>query len=213
MSAPFDAVLWDLDGTLLDSLALILDSYRHTLAAHDLPPRTDADVLSGLGTTLEDQFARWGYAADSEALIATFVQYNLSAHDALVKPCAGVIEIVEELSARGVPQALVTSKRRRGGEMGVRALGLVGRFSVEIFGDEVQHPKPHPDPVLRALRGLDLPASERVTFVGDARHDVQAGRAAGVHTIGVTWGAGQAPELRSADAVVEEAAALRALLL
>ncbi len=209
----FAAVLWDLDGTLLDSLALILDSYRHTLAVHDLPPRSDQDVLSGLGTTLDAQFIRWGYAARRRELVATFVDYNLREHDRLVRPFAGVQAIVRELWARGVPQALVTSKRRLGGEKGLRALDLCGLFAVEIYGDEVTRPKPDPDPVVRALAGLGLPASTKVTFVGDAIHDIEAGQAAGVHTIAVTWGAGRLAELQGADARVDDATALRALLL
>lgn len=209
----FAAVLWDLDGTLLDSLALILDSYRHTLATHKLPPRSDEDVLSGLGTTLEAQFCRWGYEARQDELVATFIDYNLRQHDRLVRPFAGVQAIVRELCARGVPQALVTSKRRLGGEKGLRALDLCDLFAVEIYGDEVTRPKPDPDPVLRALIGLDLQASERVTFVGDAIHDIKAGQAAGVHTIAVTWGAGDLADLQNADVLVDDAAALHALLL
>ncbi len=209
----FDAVLWDLDGTLLDSIPLILESYRHTLEAHGLPPRTEADILSGLGTTLEHQFERWGYGDDKDALISTYVEHNLLIHDALVRPCAGARELVHDLRARGVPQGIVTSKRRRGGEMGLRALGVHGCFDVEIYGDEVDRAKPDPEPVRRALDGLGLEASKRITFVGDAIHDVEAGRAAGVHTIGVTWGAGARAELELADAVVDDSAALRRLLL
>ncbi|MCB9595508.1 MAG: HAD-IA family hydrolase [Sandaracinaceae bacterium] len=208
----FDAVLFDLDGTLLDSIDLILASYRHTLAEHGLPPHSDEDVLSGLGTTLEAQFRRWGYEARLDALVASYVAHNLAVHDALVRPYPGVNDVVRALHADGVPLGLVTSKRRRGGEQGLRALGLEGLFAVEIYGDEVTSPKPDPDPVRRALAGLGLPASRRVTFVGDAVHDVDAGRAAGIHTIGVTWGAGRREELAQADALVDDAAGLARLL-
>ena len=206
-------MLWDLDGTLLDSLALILDSYRHTLAVHGLPPRSDEDILSGLGTTLDAQFIRWGYGARRRELVATFVDYNLREHDRLVRPFSGVQAIVRELWARGVPQALVTSKRRMGGEKGLRALDLCGLFAVEIYGDEVTRPKPDPDPVMRALAGLGLRASKQVTFVGDAIHDIEAGHAAAVHTIAVTWGAGRLADLQGADALADDATALRALLI
>jgi len=204
----FDAVLFDLDGTLLDSIALILESYRHTLAAHELPPHSDEDVLSGLGTTLGAQFRRWGYDADADALIETYIEHNLRVHDELVKPYPGVNKVVLWLRERGVPLGLVTSKRRRGGEQGVRALGLEGCFEVMIFGDEVSRPKPDPEPVELALRGLGLAASPRITFVGDAIHDVESGLAAGIHTIAVTWGAGKRPALDEAHVVVESAAEL-----
>ncbi len=209
----FDAVLFDLDGTLLDSIALILESYRHTLAAHGLPPRSDEDVLAGLGTTLEDQFRRWGYEDELEALAATYVAHNHALHAALARPFDGVTEVVHALYGAGVPLGLVTSKRRKGGQRGLQSLGIDGLFAVEIYGDEVARPKPHPEPVLRALEGLGMAPSRRVTFVGDAIHDVEAGRAAGVHTIAVTWGSGRADELALADALVHDAAALRRALL
>ena len=180
----FDAVLFDLDGTLLDSLELILVSYRHTLAAHGLPARSDEDILSGVGATLSAQFVRWGYADRAEELAATYIEHNLRVHDQHVRPFPGIVELVRELEARGVPLALVTSKRRKGGEAG-----------------------------LRALAGLGLEPSERITFVGDAIHDVDAGKAAGVHTIAVSYGAGKPAQLQGAHALVDEVAQLRALLL
>jgi len=210
----FDAVLFDLDGTLLDSLELIVVCYHHTLAAHGLPPRTDEDILSGVGATLTAQFIRWGYADQAEALAATYIDYNLEVHDAHVRPFVDVDTIVHELAARDVPLALVTSKRRRGGQKGLRALGLDQRFPVAIFGDEVERPKPDPQPVELALAKLGIPASPRVAFVGDAIHDVEAGRAAGVYTIAVSWGAGERAQLEAAaDVIVDDAAGLRELLL
>ena len=113
-----------------------------------------------------------------DELVQTYVEFNLREHDRFAKAYPGVDTIVRDLRAAGMPLGLVTSKRRRGGEMGLRSLGLADAFDVEIYGDEVDRPKPDPDPVRRALRGLGLDASERVTFVGDAIHDVEAGQAA-----------------------------------
>jgi pyrophosphatase PpaX len=205
--------LFDLDGTLLDSIELILVSYRHTLATHGLPPRSDDDILSGLGTTLDDQFRRWGHDELLDELVATYIAHNLEVHDRHVRPYPGVGALVHELRGRGVRLGLVTSKRRRGGRQGLRALGLDDCFEVEIYGDEVTRPKPAPEPVLAALAGLGVEPSPRVSFVGDAIHDVEAGRAAGVHTTAVSWGAGKREQLRAADALVDEVTALRELLL
>lgn len=209
----FDAVLFDLDGTLVDSIDLILASYRHTLAAHGLEPRTEDDILGGLGTTLDEQFIRWGHGDLLESLTRTYIEHNVEHHDQLVRPYVGVGEIVHELRGRGVGLGLVTSKRRGGGEQSLRAIGLHECFGVTIYGDEVTRPKPAPEPVLAALAGLGLAPSRRVTFVGDATHDLDAGRAAGVHTIAVSWGAGRREELGAADVVVDEVAQLRQLLL
>lgn len=212
--ARFDAVLFDLDGTLLDSLQLIIDSYRHTLLAHGLAPRTDADILAGLGTPLEVSLGRFAETpGDVEALVATYIAHNLEVHDALVQPYPGVCDLVHALADAGTPLAIVTSKRRRGTEMGLLALGLESRFEVLVCADDVERPKPHPEPVLRALRALSVEPA-RAVFVGDAVHDLHSGRAAGVHTVAVTWGAGREDDLRAAEPseIARDADELRALL-
>ncbi len=212
----YDAFLFDLDGTLLDSIALILESYRYTLAAHGLPPRSDEDVLSGLGTTLEHQFTRWvGPDGPVQALVDTYIAHNLEVHDRLVTPYPGVTEVVEALHAAGARLAVVTSKRRRGAQAGLAALGLAECFEVLVAGDDVTRAKPDPEPVRLALSQLGDPAPARVVFVGDATHDVHAGQAAGVVTVAVTWGAGREDALVAAkpDHIARDAAALRALLI
>ncbi|MFK7988344.1 MAG: HAD family hydrolase [Sandaracinaceae bacterium] len=210
----FDAVLFDLDGTLLDSVALILESYRHTLAHHGLPERPEAEILAGLGTTLEDQFRRWVEDEVSVgALIDTYIEHNLAVHDEYVRAYPGVSELVRALHGAGTPLAIVTSKRRRGTELGVAALGLTECFRMWVCADDVQNPKPHPEPVHMALEALGVDAA-RTAFVGDATHDLHAGNAAGVTTVAVTWGAAPEDALIAAEpnALVRDADALRAAL-
>ena len=211
---PFDAVLFDLDGTLLDSVELILESYRHTLAHHALPPRPRGEVLAGLGTPLEAQLARWAPAAQVDALVETYVEHNLRIHDELVRPFPGVNDLVHRLHGAGVGLAIVTSKRRRGTERGLRALGLAHAFDVRVCADDVERAKPHPEPVERALAALGAPR-ERAAFVGDATHDLRAGSAAGVTTIAVLWGAATREQLEAEnpDFVAADTEALAGLLL
>ncbi len=207
----FDAVLFDLDGTLLDSVALIIESYRHTLELHGLPPRPEAEILAGLGTPLEAQFRRW---VDDESRVQTlvdgYIEHNLAVHDAHARPYPGVCELVHALHDAGTPLAIVTSKRRRGTELGLAALGLTDCFRLCVCSDDVQNPKPHPEPVTMALDALGVPAA-RTAFVGDATHDVHAGKAAGVTTIAVTWGTASEAALveTSPTHLVHDAAALR----
>lgn len=212
---PFSAVLFDLDGTLLDSLSLILTSYRYTLEAHGLPARGDAEVLEGLGTTLESQLARWtNDPAQVDAMVDTYVTHNLRVHDDLVRPYPGISELVRELHAAGTPLGLVTSKRRRGADRGLAALGLTDCFAALVCGDEVTRAKPDPEPVERALALLGHPSPARVAFVGDAIHDIESGKAARVYTVAVSWGAGTAASLRGSapDAWADDAAQLRRAL-
>ena len=102
--------LFDLDGTLIDSVRLILDSYHHTLASHGLPPRTDEDWLRGVGTPLRAQFAEWQDDPERlEALIATYREYNLANHDRMITIFPGVLDAMREVMDRGARSGLVTS--------------------------------------------------------------------------------------------------------
>jgi pyrophosphatase PpaX len=181
-------VLFDLDGTLIDSVRLILDSYHHTLAVHRLPPRDDAYWLAGLGRPLRVQFAHW--ASDPvqlEAMIATYREYNLSHHDDMVTVYPGVLDMVAAIRRAGLRTGLVTSKNRPGALRGLAHVGLADTMDVIVGADEVENPKPHPEPVELALRLLGAEAVG-AAYVGDSIHDMESGRAAGVRTAAVLWG-------------------------
>jgi pyrophosphatase PpaX len=185
---PLTTVLFDLDGTLIDSIRLILDSYHHTLNAHALPARSDAHWLAGLGTPLLVQFRDW--CADPlqlEAMVATYREYNLTHHDAMVTAYPGVVEMVRAIRRAGLRTGLVTSKNRPGALRGLRRIGLEDMMELVIGADEVENPKPHPEPIELALRRLGE-APEHAIYVGDSIHDMNAGRAAGVRTGAVLWG-------------------------
>jgi pyrophosphatase PpaX len=180
--------LFDLDGTLIDSIRLILDSYHHTLTQHNLPARTDEDWLKGVGTPLHIQFAEWRESPEVlEAMIATYREYNLKHHDRMVAIYPGVIEAVREIKAVGIQTGLVTSKNRQGALRGLKLVGLEALMDVLVCADEVTNPKPHPEPVEKAvdLLGADPAAT---VYVGDSIHDMRSGRAAGVRTAAALWG-------------------------
>jgi pyrophosphatase PpaX len=185
---PLSTFLFDLDGTLIDSIELILRSYRHTMRLHRGHEPSDDVWMQGLGTPLWVQFRHFTEdPAEIEAMVATYRAYNLAHHDELVRPYDGVVEAVLALRDRGKTLGLVTSKMRSGALRGLRVAGLEDAFQVIVGADEVIHPKPHPEPVLMALERLGAPAAGAV-FVGDSRHDVECGRAAGVKTAAVLWG-------------------------
>jgi pyrophosphatase PpaX len=194
-------VLFDLDGTLIDSIRLILDSYHHTLAAHRLPARSDDHWLAGLGTPLLVQFRDWSDdPVQLEAMVATYREYNLSHHDAMVSAYPDVVEMVRTIRRAGFRTGLVTSKNRPGALRGLRHVGLEDAMELVIGADEVENPKPHPEPIRLALRRLGE-TPQRTIYVGDSIHDMESGRAAGVRTGAVLWGpfdrehlAGTAPD-------------------
>jgi pyrophosphatase PpaX len=181
-------VLFDLDGTLIDSVRLILDSYHHTLATHGLPPRTDEEWLEGVGTPLIAQFSAWKeHAGMLDALIATYREYNLKHHDRMVTVYPGVVDVVQTLKQNGIATGLVTSKNRSGAVRGLTLVRLEALMDVLVCADEVDNPKPHPEPVEKAVRLLGADPSTTV-YVGDSIHDMRSGRAAGVQTAAVLWG-------------------------
>ena len=186
--ATLTTILFDLDGTLIDSVRLILDSFHHTLEQHGLDPRSDDYWLAGLGTPLRVQFKPWAEDPEQlEAMIGTYREYNLAHHDSRVTAYAGVVEVVRAIRAAGYRTGLVTSKNKPGALRGLRLVGLEEAMELVIGADDVVNPKPHPEPVEAALRQLGEPAA-RALYVGDSTHDMESGRAAGVKTAAALWG-------------------------
>jgi pyrophosphatase PpaX len=186
--APISTVLFDLDGTLIDSIRLIIDSYHHTLATHGLPPQSDDEWLAGIGTPLVVQFREWGEdPLRLEALVATYREYNLANHDSRVTAYPGVVEMIRLLHKRRVRLGVVTSKNVAGARRGLRLIGIEETMEVIVGADDVQNPKPHPEPIHLALDRLGV-AAESTIYVGDSLHDMHSGRAAGVRTGAVLWG-------------------------
>lgn len=190
MSSP-RVLLLDLDGTLIDSSELILASYRHTMRTHlgETPP--DSEWLEGMGRPLRVQLRDFASSEEeAKSMLDTYREHNHRVHDRLIRSFDGVRETLTGLRQRGVPLAIVTSKARRGVEMGMDACGLeAGWFDAVVTADDVELAKPHPEPVLRALRLLGEDADpSRAVFVGDSVHDLRAGRAAAVATGAALWG-------------------------
>jgi pyrophosphatase PpaX len=124
-----------------------------------------------------------------ERMVATYVAFQRTVHDQMVKGFPGAVEAIAELRGRGVPVGVVTSKGR---EMTARTLGCSGLadvLDVLVTADDVRNDKPDPEPVVKALVELGIEGHPHlVLFVGDSPHDLAAGRAAGVRTAAVSWG-------------------------
>ena len=207
-------VLFDLDGTLIDSVRLILDSYHHTLSVHQEEPKSDDYWLAGLGTPLRVQFRPWADEPGRlDAMVATYREYNLFHHDSMVSPYPGVVEAVHAIRRAGYRTGLVTSKNKAGALKGLRLVGLDHAMELVIGADDVVNPKPHKEPIDTALRRLGETAPTAL-YVGDSVHDMESGRAAGVKTAAVLWGPFGREQLERTrpDYWLSEPADLRALL-
>jgi len=186
--ARINTALFDLDGTLIDSIDLILASFRHTLRAHGGKPVPDDVWLAGVGTPLRNQLRVVTEDPDEiEQMVATYREFNFAHHDEMVRPFPGVFEALSLLKSKGMKLGVVTSKARTGLDRGLRLCGLDGLFDGMISLDDVERHKPDPEPVLKALTVLAASADSTV-FVGDSPHDMAAGRDAGVLTAAALWG-------------------------
>ena len=182
------AVLFDLDGTLIDSIELILSSARHAFRERRGRVPTDSEWLAGVGIPLATMFGRYAVDDDDLAiLIAGYREYQMVHHDRLVRAYEGVAAMLTTLHARGHPLAVVTSKGDALAARGLAHVGLAQHFDTIVGCDSCSQHKPHPEPVQRALERLGYAPSEAV-FVGDSVHDMAAGNAAGVTTIAALWG-------------------------
>jgi pyrophosphatase PpaX len=207
--------LFDLDGTIIDSIELILRSYRHTMALHrcnePMPP--DDMWIQGLGTPLWAQFGQITEDKEEiERMVQTYRTYNLTHHDALVKPYDGVVDEIRRMKQTGGRLGVVTSKLRDGAMRGLRISGLDDVFDIVLGCDDVKNAKPHPEPVIKAVEELGVKRGETV-FIGDSRHDMECGRGAGVQTAAVLWGPFDRPHLEdlAPDYWLEKPADLRQL--
>jgi pyrophosphatase PpaX len=209
----FGAYLFDLDGTLIDSIDLIFRAYRHTAERHLAVQPPDSVWREGLGTPLRQQLSAVSEDPELiEAMVATYREYHFAHHEQSVKAYPEVVEVLAALAGRGARLAVVTSKLRSGAERGLVATGLMEFFHTIVSADEVSRAKPHPEPVFAALERLGMGAGEAV-FIGDSPHDIAAGREAGVTTAGVLWGpfAREELTLASADFLLESPAEILAL--
>ena len=182
------AVLFDLDGTLIDSIELILNSARHAFAGRPGHVPDDAEWLSHVGTPLATTFRRYAKdEADVDALIAKYREYQLAHHDRLTRAYESVVATLDALRVAGHPLGVVTSKTGWLARRGLEHVGLGSHFDVIVGCDSCDLHKPDPGPVLFALREMRREPSQAV-FVGDSVHDMLAGNAAGVITIAALWG-------------------------
>lgn len=182
----YSTVLFDLDGTLVDSGAMILASFRHatrTVLAREIP---DEELVAAVGgTTIHDQMRTFD-AERVEELVDAYREHNAPLHREL-EAFEGVDDLLETLAAEGRTLGIVTSKRRRTLDLALDVLGIRRFFDTVVTTDDTARHKPHPEPVLLALKRLGADPAE-AAFVGDSPFDVAAGKAAGVYSAGVTWG-------------------------
>lgn len=208
-------VLFDLDGTLADTIDLIVSSYQHALAEVLEVSVPAEEIRTWIGRPLQEAVAQaFPERRDEvEQVVAAYRRWNLSHHDEMVAPVPGVAALVQDLVTSGARIGVVTSKVGSTAARGLQTVGLDHQVPILAGQEQTEQHKPHPEPLLYAARVLAVDPATCV-YVGDATVDLQAAHAAGMAAVGVTWGAGRREDLEKHRpvAVVDDAQGLSAVL-
>jgi len=207
----FPVVLFDLDGTLIDSGAIILASFRHatrTVLDREIP---DELLLAHVGgSSLHDQMRALDPLRVDE-LVHSYREHNEPLHDGL-DAFPGVVDLLQELHEQGRKLGIVTAKRRLTVDLALSRVPLAPYFDTIVTAELTERHKPDPEPVLLALERLNADP-EQAAYVGDSPFDMGAARGAGVRAVGVTWGGIYARDaLADADVLVDSPEELRGVL-
>lgn len=193
------AVLFDLDGTILDTNELIIQSFLHALQGA-VPEGFGRDqIIPHMGQTLVDQLRFFSGQEDITAFHAAYRAYNDRMHDEMVSLFPGVAEAADQLRRHGIKLGVVTTKARRSTERALRMFGLYEHMDAVITLDDVEHAKPHPEPVLKALAAMEVEAA-CACMVGDSAVDMESALRAGAVPVGVAWSLKGEAVLRQAGA-------------
>ena len=209
----YPTVLFDLDGTVIDSGAIILASMRH--ATREVLGReyADTELLAAVGGPGLDAQMRALAPDRVDELVRVYRAHNEPLHDELVC-CAGMDGVLLRLREQGRRLGIVTAKRRETVELAFARVPVAHLFEVVVGGDETERHKPDPAPLLLAAERLGVEPGASA-YVGDSPFDVRAARAAGMHAVAVTWGKihdRERLEAEEPDAVVDTAEDLLAEL-
>jgi len=209
------AVFFDLDGTLVDSLQDLADAVNHMLVCIGRPPLGIASLRRMLGSGVRE-LIRKALATDSpteiERGLGLFLEFNTLHIADKSRLYPGVREILEQLTAQGFDLAIISNKSEALSRLILKKLGIDHYFGFICGGDTFEEMKPSPLPLLRVLERLVIPA-ESAVMVGDSINDIQAGRRAGITTIGCSWGYGDYEELREAGHLAASCGEVGTILL
>lgn len=211
--ARWPVVLWDLDGTLVDSIGLIVASYQHAFTTVLGHPWDEAEIKSWIGQSLYGAMKRVA-PAEADEIFRVYTEWNVANTPRLLRVYPGIPELVAGLVGAGVRMGVVTSKRQEPAEWALRLVGLDRDIPVLVSHDDVEEHKPSPKPLLLGAERLGVAPADCV-YVGDAAVDVAAAHNAGMASVAVTWGAGRAEDIAAAlpDVTCARVPELRTALL
>lgn len=192
-------MLFDLDGTVLDTNELIIQSFIHALDGIVEPGFGAEHIIPSMGLPLVVQLQQFSGREDVADLLVKYREFNLRVHDEYVKAFPNVNEVLKTLHERGIQMGVVTTKMRLTTERGLKFVGIGEYMSSIVSIDDVKNAKPHPEPVLRAIQELGADP-ETTMMVGDSAVDMESAVAAGAIPVGVAWSLKGEQKLRASGA-------------
>ena len=181
-----NTVLFDLDGTIIDTNELIIQSFLHTFEGITQEPVTREHIIPNMGRPLVEQMQYFSGRTEVEDLVQKYRAFNVGRHDELVTEFPGVRKTIARLHAGGIKLGIVTSKVRMTSLMGLKLCGLSEFFQTIVSVDDVQKAKPDPEGIRKAMQALGS-STEHTLMVGDSHYDIEAAHNAGVQSAGVAW--------------------------
>ncbi len=181
----FDCILFDLDGTLIDTTPLILESFKHTFLHHFNLVKKDEELYEYLGIPLKQPFETL-YPDKVDMLLKTYREYNVLKHDECVSVFIGIPELLKECRKKGIKLGVVTSKRRELAMRGMALFDLHRYMDVLIGFEDTAIHKPEGEPVLKAMEELGISDGSKVLYVGDSTYDILCAKSAGAKSAAVT---------------------------
>jgi pyrophosphatase PpaX len=192
-----EAILFDLDGTLIDSVDHIVDCWQYMARTCLAREMTREEILPTLGRTLIDAFEEIA-PGRSDELLTAYRARQVQTHDTTIHLVPGTVEMLQALQASGLALGVATSKGLPAATRGLNLFGLAPFFNVLVTMEDSTVHKPNPEPLLVASERFQIEPTH-ILYVGDAMVDIQAGKAAGMRTAAVTWGAGNRQALIEAQ--------------
>lgn len=179
-------VLFDYDGTLMDTNEIIIESWQHTFRTLTGKEGDVKEILKTFGEPLRDTVRKFFPQHDAEETVEIYRSYQVTFYKKLIQMFPGTRELIETLKARGYKLGIVTSRLRPTTMEGLDKYGLTDCFDYIVTADDTDKHKPDPEPVLIALRKLHSRPEEAI-MVGDTKFDIGCGKNAGAHTVMVNW--------------------------
>lgn len=199
MTSTIKTMLFDLDGTIIDTNELIIRSFIESLRGVTPEDFGREHIIPSMGQPLTDQMKLFSGLEDVTHLVAAYREVNLRLHDEYVKPFDHVIEVIERMHKQGIQIGVVTTKMRLTTERGLKYVGLYDFVDTIVTIDDVVNPKPHAEPVSKAIEQLGADPATTI-MVGDSTVDIHSAVAAGAIAVGVAWSLKGAQVLKEAGA-------------